>query len=152
MAVRLRGVQSKLLHRGEQRTYALVFDRGDEAMQGLRSFAAERGLTAAQFTGIGAFSDVVLGWFDWEGKEFEEIRLDEQVEVLTLAGDVAVEDGEPQIHAHVAVSKRDGSAHGGHLMCGHVRPTLEVILVESPEHLRKRLDPEIGLALIDLDR
>jgi uncharacterized protein len=144
-------MKSKLIHEGEQRTYALIFDRGDEAMEGLRSFASEHGLAAAQFTGIGAFSDVVLGYFDWERKEFEEIRLDEQVEVLTLAGDVAVRDGEPQVHAHVAVSKRDGSAHGGHLMSGHVRPTLEVILVESPEHLRKRIEPEIGLALIDLD-
>jgi predicted DNA-binding protein with PD1-like motif len=36
-------------------------------------------------------------------------------------------------------------------MSGHVRPTLEVILVESPDHLRKRLDLETGLALIDLD-
>jgi predicted DNA-binding protein with PD1-like motif len=68
-------VKAKLIHDGPQRTYALVFDRGDEAMQG----------------------------------------------------------------------------HGGHLLSGHVRPTLEVILTESPDHLRKRLDPEAGVALIDLD-
>jgi uncharacterized protein len=145
-------VKAKLIHDGPQRTFALVFDRGDEAMQGLRSFAAEHGLPAAQFTGIGAFSDVILGYFDWESKQYEPIRLDEQVEVLTLAGDVALSEGESQVHAHVAVGKRDGSAHGGHLLSGHVRPTLEVILTESPHHLRKRLDPEAGVALIDLDQ
>ncbi len=31
-----------------------------------------------------------------------------------------------------------------------VRPTLEVVLTESPAHLRKSFRPEYGLALIDL--
>jgi hypothetical protein len=143
-------MKSKLIHQDRQKTWALVFEVGDEALEGLRSFAAEQGLTAAQFSGIGAFSEVTLGYFDWESKQYEPIRLDEQVEVLTLAGDVGVKDGEPQVHAHVAVGKRDGSAHGGHLLSAHVRPTLEVILTESPEHLRKRVDEQIGVALIDL--
>jgi predicted DNA-binding protein with PD1-like motif len=144
-------MKSKLIHHDLQRTYALVFDIGDEVMEGLRSFADAHELTAAQFTGIGAFSDVTLGYFDWASKAYEEIPVSEQVEVLTLAGDVAVKDGKPQVHAHVAIAKRDGTAHGGHLMRAHVRPTLEVILVESPGHMRKRLNEEVGLALIDLD-
>ena len=57
--------------------------------------------------------------------------------------------GEPKIHAHVVVGRVDGEARGGHLLEAHVWPTLEVVLVESPRHLRKRHDPETGLALID---
>ena len=129
-----------------------MFDIGDEVVSGLRAFAVEHDVGAAQLTGIGAFSDVVLGYFDWERKRYEPIPVDEQVEVLTLAGDVATRDGRPEVHAHVAVAKRDGTAHGGHLLEAHVRPTLEVILVESPAHLRKTLRPDSGLALIDLDR
>ena len=144
-------MKSKLIHEDRQKTYALVFEAGDEVMDGLRAFAAEHALDAAQFTGIGAFSEVTLGWFDPERKRYEEIPIGEQVEVLTLAGDIAEKDGEPQVHAHVAVAKRDGSAHGGHLMRARVRPTLEVILVESPAHLHKRLDERAGVALIALD-
>ena len=36
----------------------------------------------------------------------------------------------------------------GHLQEGHVRPTLEIIVTESPTHLRKTKDEESGLALI----
>jgi hypothetical protein len=36
----------------------------------------------------------------------------------------------------------------GHLGEAHVRPTLEVIVTESPAHLRKVTDPETRLALI----
>jgi uncharacterized protein len=130
--------------------WALVFDKGDEPIAELEGFAREHGVTAASFTGIGAFDDVVLGYFDRGAKEYEEIPVREQVEVLALAGDVAVADGEPKVHAHVVVGKRDGTAHGGHLLRGRVWPTLEVVLTESPVELRKAYDPETGLALIDL--
>jgi uncharacterized protein len=128
-------------------TWALVFETGDEAMDGLKRFAAEHGVTAARFTAIGAFSDCVLAYFDWQTKEYEEHPLDEQAEVLALSGDVA--DGE--VHAHVVVGLRDTTARGGHLVRAHVRPTLELILDVAPAHLRKSHDPETGLALIDLD-
>ena len=141
----------KLLASDGQKSFALVFATGDEVVAGLESFARENGLTAGQFTAIGAFQDVTLGYFDWETKGYEEIPVREQVEVLSLVGDVALADGEPQVHAHVVVGKSDGTAHGGHLLTGHVRPTLELILVEPPEHLRKETDPETGLALIRLD-
>jgi len=145
-------VKFKLLYEQDGlRTYALVFDCGDRVMKELKGFAHAEHLTAAHFTAIGALSDVVLGYFDWERKEYKEIPLDEQVEVLTLAGDVALSDDEPAIHAHLVVGRSDGSAAGGHLIEGTARPTLELILTETPAHLRKRKDAETGLALIDLD-
>ncbi len=144
-------MKSKLLHDGEEKTWALIFKSGDEVMKGLDAFARENGLSAAHFTGIGAFHDLVLGYFNFEKKDYKKIPLVEQVEVLSLLGDVTLERGSPKVHAHVVVGKADGSAWGGHLIAGHVRPTLEVILVESPKHLRRRTDAETGLALIDLE-
>ena len=70
--------------------------------------------------------------------------------MLSLAGDIARQDDQATLHAHVVVGKSDGTAYGGHLMGAHVRPTLEVILVESPSFLRRTIDPESGLALIDI--
>jgi hypothetical protein len=72
------------------------------------------------------------------------------VELLSLIGDIALKDGKPQVHAHVVVSKSDGSAHGGHLLEAVVRPTCELILTESPAELRKEIDPSSGIALIKL--
>src|SRR5207245_973127 len=128
-----------------------VFETGDEPMAGLTRFARDHDVSAAHFTGIGAFSDVTLGYFEWRAKEYRPIALGEQVEVLALIGDVALKDDQPVVHAHVVVGRSDGSACGGHLIRGHVRPTLEVILSESPAHLRKRYDETTGLALIALD-
>jgi predicted DNA-binding protein with PD1-like motif len=142
-------MKSKLLHEDGERTFVLVFEKGDEAIGELEAFAREHDLGAARFTGIGAFTDAKLGYFDRGRKEYEEIPVSDQVEVLSLLGDVALEEGEPKVHAHVVLGRSDGAALGGHLLEAHVWPTLEVVLDESPAHLRKRSDPETGLALID---
>ena len=149
-------MKAKVIHEGtgtasrNERTFAVIFDTGDEVMTGLTSFARERRLTACHCTAIGAFSDLTVGFFDWEQKDYVKLPIHEQVEVLSLVGDIALKDGQPMIHAHVVVGKSDGTAHGGHLIEGHVRPTLEVILVESPTFLQRTHDEESGLALIDL--
>ena len=112
-------MKSKLIHEHHgEKTFALIFETGDEAMAGLVEFARENQLGAARFTAIGAFRDVVLGYFDWETKEYQKIPVGEQVEVLSLIGDVALKDGEPKVHAHVVVGRSDGSTRGGHLHGG----------------------------------
>jgi predicted DNA-binding protein with PD1-like motif len=143
-------MKSKLLHDSGEKTFVLIFDEGDEVIEGLQAFARAERLSAARFTGVGAFRSVALGYFEWDRKDYKRIPLDEQVEVLSLAGDVAMKDGTPAVHAHVVVGKSDGSAHGGHLLEARVRPTLEVMLVESPAYLRKVVDERTGLALIRL--
>ena len=138
-------MKSKLIHdHGGEKTFALIFDTGDEAMSGLVEFASANALGASHFTAIGAFRDVILGYFDWESKKYQKIPVREQVEVLSLIGDVALKDGVSKVHAHVVVGRSDGSTRGGHLIEGHVRPTLEVILTESPEHLQKEVDEQSG--------
>ena len=88
-------------------------------------------------------------YFNWERKEYEKVPVREQVEVAALIGDVADDPkGKPTLHIHIVLGTRDGSAKAGHLGEGHVRPTLEVIVTESPAHLRKVKDDETGLALI----
>ncbi len=134
-----------------QKTFALVFDTGDEFMSELTNFAKENGLDAASLTALGAFSDATLGYFDMKKKEYEKISIGEQVEVLSLVGTIAPkDDGEPQVHAHVVLGRSDGTTRGGHLLEAHVRPTLEVVVVDSPEHLQRRTDTETGLPLISL--
>jgi uncharacterized protein len=141
----------KLINESGEKTFALVFEKGDEVIGALRQFATEQRLLASHFTAIGALSGVVLGFFDPRKKEYKRIPIQEQLEVLSLAGDITLQDSGPQIHAHIVVGKSDGAAHGGHLIEGHVFPTLELILVESPRYLRRRIDDETGLALIDLE-
>jgi uncharacterized protein len=144
-------MKSKQLQSGELRTFALVLDTDDEVIETLTGFAREQKLSASSFTGLGAFRDAVLGYFDWEKKDYDRIPIDEQVEVVSFVGDVTLgPKGEPKLHPHIVLARSDGSAVGGHLLEAHVRPTLEIVLTETPAHLRRETDPETGLALIRL--
>ena len=143
-------METKLLSALENRTYAVVMDKGDEFMENMLRFATEQKLGGSHFTAIGAFSKSTLGYFDRNTKEYLRIPVDEQVEVLSLVGDIALDDGKPKIHAHVVVGRRDGTTRGGHILEAYVWPTLEVIVVESPRHMQRKTDPATGLALIDL--
>ncbi|HSU72128.1 MAG TPA: PPC domain-containing DNA-binding protein [Micrococcaceae bacterium] len=132
------------------RTYVLVMDKGDEAFEQITSFAQENGITGASLTAIGACSGATLGYFDPETLKYRSSRFDEQMELLSLIGDIATKDGKPALHAHLVLGRKDSSAVGGHLQKLDVFPTMEIVLTETPAHLRKRVDPQTGLALIAL--
>ena len=127
-------------------------DPGDEAVSALTQFARAERLEAAQITAVGAFEHATVGWFDREARDYRRIQVDEQCELLSLIGDVAEGQDGPILHVHAVLGLSDGTTRGGHLLEGRVFPTLEAIVTETPAELRKILRPDIGIALIDLDR
>lgn len=135
-----------------QQVYVLAFDKDDEFVSRLKQFAQDAHLQGSAFTGIGAFKQATLGFFDREEMDYREIPVDEQVEVLSLVGNIALNDGEPKVHAHVVVGDKNGRTRGGHILEAHVWPTLELVVTESPKPLQRHTDEETGLALIDLSR
>ena len=141
-------MRAKLLNSDPPVTYAVALETGDEVMQALGAFVRQQQMEAASVTAIGGFRSAVLGYFDWDKKQYQKIPVDEQVEVLSLLGDVAVAEQGPSLHLHAVLGRHDGSVIGGHLLEARVRPTLEVILIQPPSYLKKRKDPATGLALI----
>lgn len=142
-------MECRLLHEVDGlRTFVVIMDKGDDAAAELARFARERRVTGAGLTAVGACREATLAYFDRATMTYQDIPVTEQVEVLSLLGDIATKDGEPAVHAHAVLGFRDGSTVGGHVQRAIVWPTLEVIVTESPAHLRKRLDEETGLALI----
>jgi predicted DNA-binding protein with PD1-like motif len=141
--------KAALLGDGDARTYLLVFRTGQEVMKGLLAFARKHGLTAGHLTGIGAVSDAVVGYFDPEKKAYLRIHEKGQAELLSLTGNLALYEGEPFFHVHVALGLRDGSTRGGHLFEATVRPTAELVLTTYSRPIRRTIDPDTGLPLLD---
>jgi len=142
----------RIAEEGRGETLIVVLDDGEEAFSALQEFARKEGMSGASLTAIGAFSRATVGWFDFAGKSYKEIAVDEECEVLSAIGDVTGgDDGKASLHVHVVLGLSDGSTRGGHLLKGTVHPTLEVVLTETPARLRRRKRPELGIALIDAD-
>lgn len=139
------------LHRegDHRRTFAFVLDAGEEPVTLLADRAKAYALASCQVTAVGGFARATLGYFDRARRNYLKIPIDDQVEVLSLLGDIAHEDGERVVHVHCVVGLRDGTTRGGLLLDAQVWPTLEMIVTEWPTFLQKRFDPEVGLALIE---
>ena len=145
-------MKAKVVEDADVVTYVVVCDPGDEAVASLTQLARSEQLEAAQVTAVGGFERATVGWFDPRARRYRHIPVDEQCDVLSLIGDVAVDQDGPVLHAHVVLGLSDGTTRGGHLIEGRVFPTLEVVVTETPAQLRKVMRPDIGIALIDLDR
>ncbi|MFY9718345.1 MAG: DUF296 domain-containing protein [Candidatus Cybelea sp.] len=144
-------MQSKLVAQSPfGRSYVLVFDLGDDVPAQLQEFLAAERVGAAKFYGIGGFARTTLAYYDMEQKRYLPIEVDEQVEVLSFIGNVAMYQEKPRIHAHCVVGHRDGHTTGGHLLAGIVRPTLELMIDEIGMGLERTDRPEIGIPLLAL--
>ena len=144
-------MKSRLVSGAPAKQHVVVLDWGEEAAAALTKFANDERLSAASLTAIGAFERATIGWFDLASKNYRKIEVNEQSEVLSAIGDVAIgDDGKASLHIHVVLGLSDGTTRGGHFLSGFVRPTLEVVLTEAPVTLRRRKRPELGIALVDL--
>ncbi len=120
-------------------THTVVFDPGEEFLEGMAQVVADEGIEVAGFTAIGGFSETKLGFFNEETKDFNPIDFEaDQVEVLSLMGEITRDDdGSPHVHGHVVVGLPDGRAFGGHLLKGVVEPIAIVNLFELTHVPRK---------------
>src|SRR5277367_1277149 len=103
-----------LIDSDAEKTWAIVLDLGEEAIAALVAFSSEQSIKPAHFTAIGAFSRATLGYFEWEAKEYSRIPIEEQVEVVSLIRDIALEDGKPRVHAQATLGRPRGITAGGH--------------------------------------
>jgi len=141
--------QSVAEHLDGGKTYVVTFAKGDEILSGLTEFAERDKITAGHFTAIGALRTALFGWFDPARKAYRDIPINQQVELISLIGDVGLVNGAPQIHTHGAVGLPDGEVRGGHLLQAIAWPTVEVFFTSYAATLIKRHDAETDLFLFD---
>ena len=147
------GLQARLITGagGGLRSWALIFAKGDEVVSGLSDWMKRENIHGAHLSAIGALSSAMFGWFDKDQRAYLNIPVEEQVECISLNGDIGVVEGKPALHVHGCVAQRDGSVKGGHLLKAAVFPTLEMFVTEAQVPLPKKEDPETTLELFKLD-
>src|ERR1700744_5617650 len=85
---------------GETRVWIAVLEMGEEAKAQLLALAKKEGIENASFVALGAFERAVIAYFDWQKKTYQNIPVDEQVEVITLVGDIVPDDkAKASLHA-----------------------------------------------------
>jgi hypothetical protein len=133
----------------EEKVYAVIFYKGDDAMSGLTDFAILHHIDDAHFTAIGAVNGATLAWLDPAAKIYHRIPVTQQAEVLSLIGDMTTFNGKPIVHMHVVLGRPDGTTIGGHVFELDVNPTLEVMVTVNTAPLKRKPDDASGMKVID---
>ena len=133
-------------------TFVIRLEKGDDILPSLRRFAAKKRIGAGVFEGIGSLNTAKLGHYDFHTKNYKFEVFSEDLEILSLSGNIATMDNAPLPHAHVTLGKRDFSVIGGHLDEGSFANMVEIGLSSLPGKLVKSRDEEVGLNLLQLRR
>ena len=136
----------KIIHH-DKTSYFLRFDRGESFVEVFKDFLNEHHIEGGWFTGLGAFQDPEVAYYDMAKKEYLPIRRSGIFEIVAFTGNIAMYQGSPVVHAHVVLGDIEGVTHGGHFRKGIVGGTVEVRFVVYPKSERK-FDPETGLSLL----
>jgi hypothetical protein len=132
-----------------RRSWMMILATGDEVKASLLEFARRERISGVSFYAVGAFERAELAYFEWSAKKYRPIKVDEQTEVVSLIGNVVPGEADEYIvHAHATLGLADGGTRGGHLNEGHVRPTLEITILETPAGLRRKMNVQVGIPLI----
>jgi predicted DNA-binding protein with PD1-like motif len=143
-------MQAKLVKDApDEQVYSIVFYKGDEVLSGLTDFAIAHKISDAHFTAIGAVSSATLAWLNLPKKMYHRIPVTQQVEVVSLIGDIATYNGVPVVHMHTVLCRSDGSTIGGHVFELNTDPTVELFMTVNTTGLKKKADDASGMKLID---
>ena len=130
--------------------YVLVLDRDDEVLESITRFATETGVRAASFHGIGAVGKLTLGFYDLAAQSYERRSWEEDLEVASLVGNLAVVDGGPFPHVHGVFGRRDFTALAGHVFEAVVSVTIELAVATAPEAIQRSPVDFCDLKLMEL--
>jgi uncharacterized protein len=132
----------------DQRRYVLRFDKGEEVIAGLLAFAGENSITAASFQGIGACSEVELGYYYTESKSYGKKHVAEDLEIVSLAGNIGVLAGQPILHAHGSFGRQDFTMLGGHVFKVTASATCEIFIIKLQGELVRERNERLNLNLL----
>ena len=118
--------------------------------QSLLNVSEKEGLKSGWVNGLGAISNIEIGYWDIEEKIYVKKTFDEDYELLSLIGNVSLVDNKPFIHTHISFSDTKFKVYGGHLFDAKVIAAAEFCIFTSEYHLHRKLNCDIGLSLWDI--
>ena len=128
----------------------ISIDKGELVNQSLLNVAEKEGLNSGWVNGLGAISNIEIGYWDIEEKIYVKKTFDEDYELLSLIGNVSLVDNKPFIHTHISFSDTKFKVYGGHLFDAKVIAAAEFCIFTSEYHLHRKLNCDIGLSLWDI--
>lgn len=130
--------------------FVLKFEAGEELHETLIQFMIQKRMPSAFYQGIGALTNVELGYFNLTKNEYDKHFFEGEYELITASGNISVENGQPFPHTHVVLANEKCETFAGHFFKGVVSITVELFLFHVDIALNRKKDAKLNFRALDL--
>jgi predicted DNA-binding protein with PD1-like motif len=128
--------------------YFLRIDKDEEIISSILKFVSDEKIQAGTVAGIGALTEVTLGYFDRQAKKYKKRIFNDVYELLSLSGSISYIGEGPIVHAHCILGDIGYNVIGGHLFSGIVAVTAEIYIRTFADKLNREMNKELSLNLL----
>ena len=132
----------------DKNKYVLKVSVGEDVMVELKIFCQDQEIEAASFFAIGAAKEIQIAWYNIHKKEDVKRDIQQELEIVSLLGNVAIEGKETLVHAHGSFSDKNMQIMAGHVNKLVVGAACEIVLTKLEGKIEKTYDDETGLKLM----
>lgn len=133
----------------DEDAFLIKIEFREKLAQSLKDFSQRNSIDFAVFYGIGALKWADIAYYDLENKRYLSKKFDENLEIISMLGNVSTMDNSKVIHAHVCLGRIDYSTIAGHFNEGEVI-SCEVVMKKYSAILKREKDEVTGLNLFKL--
>ena len=131
--------------------YVVRLEKGEELVESIKELAKKEDIMLGRVSGMGAVNRVEVSIYGVETKEYFKKEINEEMEIVSLEGNIDRKDGEHILHLHTSVACEDCRVFGGHLHSADISVTAEIIIDVIDGELTKEFDEETGANLFKFD-
>lgn len=129
--------------------YLMVLRQGDDVFRQIEKMALTERIPSANFAGMG-FVNARFGFFDFKTKQYNPKDF-KAVEMASMTGSIAWDNGAPSLHVHGVVTDQSFKAWGGHLLSAIVSTgSLEINVIVHEQKLERKMEEQLGANVLQL--
>ena len=125
----------------------VVLGRGEKIVEQLGELVQAHEIPSGTITGLGAVMNTRLGFYHLPKKKYDERTIPEEVELVSLIGNITWFENKPVVHVHATIGTTDFRAMAGHLFEAQVAVTVEIFVSVKDVRVQRKFNPEMGLNL-----
>ena len=128
--------------------YYIRMDRGDEIIENLLTICKKEKIKSAIFSGIGGCQSAEIQTFISETQSFETEYIEGMLELISLNGNIVMDQDEYYHHTHACFSYKKKGKH--ELSAGHIKSITVLYTAEielrpvKDDQIKRKYDPETG--------
>jgi predicted DNA-binding protein with PD1-like motif len=128
--------------------FILSLKEGNNLFQGIIHYATSINLLSATFTGIGALSDITMGFYHRDTQQHTKRLFTGTYEIASLSGNITLTDDSWFVHIHAAIGNDQFQIFGGHLIDARASASTEISIIPLNYSVKRKKHPELDIKVI----